>query len=87
MCFSGYFSTPQYVPRCTLNIPPGHLHFCLVGFIIQLNSEGEIVESLHDPSGKSLSGITNVVERDGKLYIGTLEGDAVGVYDRESGGF
>ena len=55
--------------------------------IIQLNSEGEIVESLHDPSGKSLSGITNVVERDGKLYIGTLEGDAVGVYDRESGGF
>lgn len=57
------------------------------GFIIQLNSEGEIVESLHDPSGKSLSGITNVVERDGKLYIGTLEGDAVGVYDRESGGF
>ena len=57
------------------------------GFIIQLNSEGEIVESLHDPSGKSLSGITNVVERDGKLYIGTLEGDAIGVYDRESGGF
>ncbi len=57
------------------------------GFIIQLNSEGEIVESLHDPSGKSLSGITNVIERDGKLYIGTLEGDAVGVYDRESGGF
>ena len=55
--------------------------------IIQLNSEGEIVESLHDPSGKSLSGITNVVERDGKLYIGTLEGDAIGVYDRESGGF
>ena len=57
------------------------------GFIIQLNSEGEIVESLHDPSGKSLSGITNVIERDGKLYIGTLEGDAVGVYDRELGGF
>ncbi len=57
------------------------------GFIIQLNSEGEIVESLHDPSGKSLSGITNVVERDGKLYIGTLEGDAIGVYDRESVGF
>lgn len=55
--------------------------------IIQLNSEGEIVESLHDPSGKSLSGITNVVERDGKLYIGTLEGDAIGVYDREFGGF
>ena len=55
--------------------------------IIRLNSEGEIVESLHDPSGKSLSGITNVIERDGKLYIGTLEGDAVGVYDRESGGF
>lgn len=55
--------------------------------IIQLNSEGEIVESLHDPSGKSLSGITNVIERDGKLYIGTLEGDAVGVYDRESSGF
>lgn len=53
------------------------------GLIIQLNSEGEIVESLHDPSGKSLSGITNVVEREEKLYIGTLEGDAIGVYDRE----
>ena len=38
------------------------------GLIIQLNSEGEIVESLHDPSGKSLSGITNVVEREEKLH-------------------
>ncbi len=57
------------------------------GLIIKLNREGKIIESLHDPSGKSLKGITNVIELDRKLYIGTLEGDAVGVYDRENGDF
>lgn len=54
------------------------------GLIIQLNSEGEVIESLHDPTGNTLQGITNVVEQGGKLFIGTLEGDAIGVYDREN---
>ena len=50
------------------------------GLVIQLNREGEIINSLHDSSGKTLSQITNVVEHKGLLYLGTLTGDAVGMY-------
>lgn len=50
------------------------------GLVIRLNREGEIINSLHDPSGKTLSQITNVVEHNGLLYLGTLTGDAVGMY-------
>tara|TARA_B100000315_G_C14595953_1_gene599338 strand:- start:16409 stop:17509 length:1101 start_codon:yes stop_codon:yes gene_type:complete len=51
------------------------------GLIVLIDSNGEIIRSLHDQKGKTIANITNVIEHDGKLYIGTLYGDGVGIYD------
>jgi|TARA_Y100000310_G_scaffold88474_1_gene85447 sugar lactone lactonase YvrE len=50
------------------------------GFVLKLNHNGEIVESLHDPSGKTFSNVSNVIEKEGKLYLASLYGNAIGVY-------
>lgn len=46
------------------------------GLVIKINENGEIIESLHDASGKVYF-ITNAVEKDGYLYLGTLKGDSI----------
>ncbi|WP_141734104.1 SMP-30/gluconolactonase/LRE family protein [Oligoflexus tunisiensis] len=43
------------------------------------DENGEVLVSLHDPSGKNLGNITSVEEHDGELYMGTLTGDAIGI--------
>ncbi len=47
------------------------------GFILGLDKDGNVVHNLQDPDG-SFSQITNVVEHDGYLYLGSLVEDAVG---------
>jgi len=49
-------------------------------FVIKLSPEGEILESLQDPSGKHLREVTSAVERDGYLYLGSLHNDRIGKY-------
>ncbi|MEZ5426766.1 MAG: SMP-30/gluconolactonase/LRE family protein [Pyrinomonadaceae bacterium] len=44
------------------------------GLVIKMDENGQILESLHDPSG-NLSFITNAVEQRGFLYLATLKGD------------
>lgn len=51
------------------------------GFLIALNEDGQIVESLHGPDGK-FALLTNVVWRGDTAYIGSLEELSVGVYTR-----
>ena len=51
------------------------------GLIVLIDKNGEIILSLHDQKGMTIANITNVIEYDGKLYIGTLYGDGVGIYD------
>ncbi len=48
------------------------------GFILGLDGEGNVVQNLQDPSG-SFGQITNVVEHNGMLYMGSLSEDAVGM--------
>lgn len=48
------------------------------GFILGLDEAGNIVTSLHDPSGENLREITSVEEHDGHLYIGSLSNDRIG---------
>ena len=48
------------------------------GLILGLDEEGNIVTSLHDPSGKNLREITSVEEHGGYLYIGSLSNDRIG---------
>ncbi len=50
----------------------------LYGLIVKIDSNGNIVESLHNPSGEHLHTITNVVEFENHLYIGSLLNDCVG---------
>jgi len=48
------------------------------GFILGLDERGNIITSLHDPSGLNLREITSVEEHEGYLYIGSLSNDRIG---------
>jgi len=49
------------------------------GLVLQVDEEGEVVDSLHDPSG-AVHYVTSATPHDGALYLGTLVGDAVRRY-------
>ena len=50
------------------------------GLILGLDEGGNIVTSLHDPSGENLREITSVEEHEGYLYIGSVSNDRIGRY-------
>ncbi|MBX7071973.1 MAG: SMP-30/gluconolactonase/LRE family protein [Pirellulales bacterium] len=50
------------------------------GFVIAVDEQGKIFESLQDPGGQNLKEITSAAERDGYLYLGSLSNDRVGRY-------
>lgn len=47
-------------------------------FVVALDSQGRIVDNLQNGSSDCYAQISNVVERDGKLYFGSIGEDAVG---------
>lgn len=49
------------------------------GLVLRLDGSGEVVESLHDPSGE-VFGITSATPHEGALYLGSLFGSAVRRY-------
>jgi sugar lactone lactonase YvrE len=55
------------------------------GFVLALNENGDILESLQDPTGEHLKEITAAREFDGFLYLGSLHNDRVGKYKLRSG--
>lgn len=50
------------------------------GLVIALDEKGNIVRSLHDPTGNCLKAITSVKEHKGYLYMGSLYGNKIGKY-------
>lgn len=50
------------------------------GLVVALDRDGNVIESLHDPSGARYSPITSVEEHDGYLYLGSLTADRIGRY-------
>jgi sugar lactone lactonase YvrE len=48
------------------------------GLVLELDEEGRILRSLHDPGGRRVPQITTAREHDGFLYLGTLDGSWVG---------
>jgi sugar lactone lactonase YvrE len=50
------------------------------GLVLALNEQGDITQSLHEPSGQHLKEITSAKERDGYLYLGSLHNDRIGKY-------
>jgi sugar lactone lactonase YvrE len=47
-------------------------------WVLGLDGEGRIVHDLQDPTGRTFAFVTNVVEHEGALYLGSLELPAVG---------
>ncbi|PKH00165.1 SMP-30/gluconolactonase/LRE family protein [Paraglaciecola sp. MB-3u-78] len=50
------------------------------GLVLALNEQGQITQSLHDPSGEHLKEITSAREYGGYLYLGSLHNDRIGKY-------
>lgn len=50
------------------------------GFVLGFDEAGEPVHNLQDPSGTYLWQISAAEEHDGYLFLGTLDGDRIGVY-------
>ena len=50
------------------------------GLVLALDEDGNIIQSLHDPTGKHLMEITSVQEHEGYLYLGSLHSDRIGKY-------
>ncbi|SLM29799.1 conserved exported hypothetical protein [Desulfamplus magnetovallimortis] len=50
------------------------------GLVIALDEQGNITQSLHDPTGKHLKEVTSVREYSGYLYLGSLHNDRIGKY-------
>lgn len=51
------------------------------GLVLAINESGQIVESFQDPSGEHLMAVTSAQEHEGKLYLGSLHNDRIGVLD------
>ncbi|MCB2185330.1 MAG: SMP-30/gluconolactonase/LRE family protein [Deltaproteobacteria bacterium] len=50
------------------------------GLVLALDEGGRVQEGLHDPEGKNLKIITSAREHQGRLYLGSLLGNAIGEY-------
>lgn len=48
------------------------------GFVLGLDRSGQVVANLQDPSGQAFALVSNVLEHQGKLYLGSIGEDAVG---------
>ncbi len=53
------------------------------GLVLAVNEKGEIIRSLHEPSGTHMGGITSARKHDGHLYLGSMCRDGIGVYELE----
>ncbi|HYX38209.1 MAG TPA: SMP-30/gluconolactonase/LRE family protein [Oligoflexus sp.] len=47
--------------------------------VVAYDENGNVLQALHDPTGKNIGNITSVEEYKGELYMGSLTGDAIGV--------
>lgn len=48
------------------------------GLVLELDENGTVLASYHDPDGAHLQEITSVQEHQGSIYLGTLHGDRIG---------
>lgn len=47
------------------------------GLVLELDAEGNVLRSFHDPGGRTVENVTSVHECDGRLYLGTLQNDYI----------
>ncbi len=53
------------------------------GFVLKLDESGTPIKTLMDPDGENLKEITSTIEKNKKIYMGSLHTDRIGVYDLE----
>ncbi len=67
-----------WLKRALLRLPdtvrPGPRAY---GFVLGIEGDGRVVHNLQDPAGRAAAFVTNVVEHDGSLYLGSLEREAL----------
>ncbi len=51
------------------------------GFVLKLDEQGNVVESFQDADGSHLFAVTSAQEHEGKLYLGSLDNNRIGVLD------
>ena len=86
--FSRWIISNSWAGKLLLKLPLSlkQLHVVLVGgeahaTAIKLSEEGKILEVLEDTVGKSLKFISEVEEKDGKLWFGSVLMPFLGVYN------
>ncbi|KAL8161534.1 hypothetical protein V2J09_013023 [Rumex salicifolius] len=86
--FAGWFLSRPWLGRVILKLHLSNkqLAALLLGnsphsTIVRLSEEGEIVEILEDSGGKTLEGVSEVEERDGRLWVGSVMVPFIGVYN------
>ncbi|KAL8493817.1 hypothetical protein ACS0TY_024835 [Phlomoides rotata] len=85
--FQKLITSYKWLGAAILKLPLNfkQLHYLLVGgkphaTAIKLSSDGEVLQVLEDVEGKTLRFISEVEERDGKLWIGSVLTSYIGVY-------
>ncbi|CAA0812820.1 Protein STRICTOSIDINE SYNTHASE-LIKE 10 [Striga hermonthica] len=85
--FSKWATSWSWAGKMILRLPFDfkQLHYLLVGgkphaTVVKLSSEGEILRVLEDIDGKTLRFVSEVEEKDGKLWIGSVLVPYVGIY-------
>lgn len=53
------------------------------GFVLKLDESGTPIKTLMDPDGENLKEITSTIEKNKKIYMGSLHTDRIGIYDLE----
>lgn len=86
--FTKWFVSNRLVGKSLLKLPLDfkQLHSLLVGgkahaTAIKLSERGEILEVLEDCEGKNMRFISEVEEKDGKLWIGSVLMPFLGIYE------
>lgn len=41
------------------------------GLVVEVNEEGKVIQSLHDPTGQVIPAVSEVEDKDGVLYFGS----------------
>lgn len=41
------------------------------GLIVEVNEEGQVIRSLHDPTGEVIPAVSEVEDKEGVLYLGS----------------
>ncbi|EPS68312.1 hypothetical protein M569_06455, partial [Genlisea aurea] len=85
--YTGFIERHPELRKLWLKLPiPGGIHYYLLlggrmsATVVQYDPQGEIVEIVEDGEGKVVRVVSEVEERDGKLWMGSVLMDFVAVY-------